>query len=153
MMPTIESLGNCLFLSPLLQRDSGSASFKVDSDRIFYDDRSKDDVVADTSRPLALTFEVAGPRKQTYFDPVKTTAAIMTCGGLCPGLNDVIRGIVMELWHGYHVTEVIGIRYGYEGLVLKRGHQPLKLRPDMVSTIQTFGGPILGSSRGPQNII
>ena len=152
MMPTIESLGNCLFLSPLLQRDSGAASFKVDSNRIFYDDRSKDDVVADTSRPLALTFEAAGPRKQTYFDPVKTTAAIMTCGGLCPGLNDVIRGIVMELWHGYHVTEIVGIRYGFEGLVLKRGHQPLTLRPDTVSTIQSFGGTILGSSRGPQSI-
>src|ERR1700719_1024663 len=152
MIPTIESLGDCHFLSPLLQIDPRAARFKVDSDRIFCDDRSKDDVVADTSRPLALTFEVAGPRKQTYFDPVKTTAAIMTCGGLCPGLNDVIRGIVMELWHGYHVTEIVGIRYGFEGLVLKHGHQPLTLRPDMVSTIQTFGGTILGSSRGPQSI-
>ena len=69
-----------------------------------------------------------------------------------PGLNDVIRGIVMELWHGYGVTNILGIRYGYEGLVLRHGHQPLQLTPEAVSTIQAFGGTILGTSRGPQNI-
>ena len=99
-----------------------------------------------------LTFEVAGPRERIYFDPANTTAAVVTCGGLSPGLNDVIRGIVMELWHGYRVTEINGIRYGYEGLVQKHGHLPLKLRPETVSNIQSFGGTILGSSRGPQDI-
>src|ERR1700731_1304279 len=152
MIPTIESLGACHFLSPLLQIDLGAARFKVDSDRIVCDDRSKDDVIADTSQPPALTFEVAGPRKQIYFDPAKTIAAVVTCGGLSPGLNDVIRGIVMELWHGYHVTEIDGIRYGYEGLVQKHGHLPFKLRPETVSNIQSFGGTILGCSRGPQGI-
>jgi hypothetical protein len=132
MMPTIESLGNCLFLSPLLQRDSGAASFKVDSDRIFYDDRSKDDVVADTSRPLALTFEVAGPRKQTYFDPVKTTAAIMTCGGLCfvsrlerrdSGYRD---GTLARIPRNGNRRDPLWLR----GIGTKARHQPLTLRPD-----------------------
>lgn len=83
---------------------------------------------------------------------MKTVAAVVTCGGLSPGLNDVIRSIVMELWHGYHVTEIHGIRYGYEGLISRHGHRPLKLRPETVSNIQSFGGTILGSSRGPQSI-
>src|ERR1700736_5561728 len=90
-----------------------------------------------------LNFEMAGPREKIYFDPAKTSAAIVTCGGLCPGLNDVIRGIVMELWHGYRVTEILGIRYGFEGLVLKHGRQPVRLRPEIVSTIQNFGGTML----------
>src|SRR5260370_19073694 len=58
----------------------------------------------------------------------------------------------MELWHRYHVTKIDGIRYGFEGLVAKRVHTPLKLRPEAVSNIQSFGGTILGSSRGPQDI-
>jgi 6-phosphofructokinase 1 len=71
---------------------------------------------------------------------------------LSPGLNDVIRDIVMELWHGYRVFKIFGIRYGFEGLVLKNGHSPLKLTPDAVSHIHNFGGTILGTSRGTQNI-
>jgi 6-phosphofructokinase 1 len=152
MSPTIESLGDCRLLSPLRHIGPGAAKFKVDSDRILCDDRSKDNVEADTALPPPLTFEVAGPRERIYFDPAKTTAAVVTCGGLSPGLNDVIRGIVMELWHGYHVTEIAGIRYGYEGSVPKHGHMPLKLRPETVSNIQNFGGTILGSSRGHQDI-
>jgi 6-phosphofructokinase 1 len=130
----------------------GAAKFKTDSERILCDDRSKDDVDSGADLTSRLTFEVAGPRERIYFDPAKTTAAVVTCGGLSPGLNDVIRGIVMELWYGYHVSEIDGIRYGYEGLVQKHGHLPLKLRPETVSNIQSFGGTILGSSRGPQDI-
>jgi 6-phosphofructokinase 1 len=149
MNPTIESLGECRLLSPLRP---GAGKFKVDSERILCDDRCKDNSKSGAELTPRLTFEVAGPREQIYFDPAKTAAAVVTCGGLCPGLNDVIRGIVMELWHGYRVTEIDGIRYGYEGLVQKHGHLPLKLRPETVSNIQGFGGTILGSSRGPQDI-
>lgn len=152
MSPTIESLGECRLLSPLRSIGSGAVKFKVDSERILCDDRSKDKIESGVSLPQPLTFEVAGPRERIFFDPVKTTAAVMTCGGLCPGLNDVIRGIVMELWHRYHVTEIAGIRYGYEGLVPKHRHTPLKLRPETVSNIQSFGGTMLGTSRGPQDI-
>jgi 6-phosphofructokinase 1 len=149
---TIESLGKCRLLSPLRHMVPGASKFKIDSERILCDDRSEGNVESGAELRPRLTFEVAGPREEIYFDPAKATAAVVTCGGLCPGLNDVIRGIVMELWHGYRVTEIDGIRYGYEGMVQKHGHLPLKLKPETVSNIQCFGGTILGNSRGSQDI-
>jgi len=125
--------------------------FKIDSDQIMCNDRVQREL-SDASDKPALSFEVAGPREHLYFDSAKTTAAIVTCGGLCPGLNDVIRGIVMELWHGYGVREILGIRHGYAGLVQRQGYPPLRLRPETVSTIQTFDGTMLGTSRGHQNV-
>jgi 6-phosphofructokinase 1 len=152
MTPTIESLGDCPFRSPLLHMGHNGSKFKIDSDQIVFDDRVHHEIVDHPSELPALNFEVAGPREHLYFDSAKTTAAIVTCGGLCPGLNDVIRGIVMELWHGYGVTKILGIRHGYEGLIPKHGHPPLQLRPETVSSIQTFGGTMLGTSRGHQNV-
>ncbi len=152
MTRTIESLGDCRFRSPLPHMGSNGAKFKLDTDQIVCDDRLSHEIVDNTSRGPSLTFEVAGPREHIYFNSASATAAIVTCGGLCPGLNDVIRGIVMELWHGYRMTNILGIRYGYEGLVLRHGRKPLQLRPEVVSTIQTFGGTMLGTSRGPQNV-
>ena len=75
----------------------------------------------------------------------------MTCGGLCPGLNDVIRAVVLSLSHHYGVKKIYGFRYGYEGLVQKYGHKPIDLTPETVSGINKAGGTILGSSRGPQD--
>lgn len=98
-----------------------------------------------------LKFELAGPRQNLYFDTVKTKCAIVTCGGLCPGINDVIRAIVMEAHHNYHVSAVLGIRYGLEGFIPKYGHTVMELTPENVSHIHQFGGTILGSSRGPQD--
>lgn len=98
-----------------------------------------------------LFFEEAGPREKIYFDPQKTKVAIVTCGGLCPGLNDVIRSLVMELWHGYGIKEIIGIPYGLEGFIKKYQHKLIPLTPQFVSDIYTFGGTILGTSRGPQD--
>ena len=85
------------------------------------------------------TFEIAGPREQIFFDPVHTTAGIVTCGGLCPGLNDIIRGLVMQLTYGYGVSHIYGFRFGYEGLSPKFGHPPMNLRPDFVDPIHAFG--------------
>lgn len=98
-----------------------------------------------------MYFQLAGPREKIYFNPEKTTAAIVTCGGLCPGLNDVIRSVVMELWHGYGVRKILGIPYGLAGFIPENGHEVLDLTPDFVSDIYTFGGTVLGSSRGPQD--
>ncbi|MBQ4133389.1 MAG: ATP-dependent 6-phosphofructokinase [Desulfovibrionaceae bacterium] len=103
------------------------------------------------SKPRKLSFELAGPRKKIYFDPPKTRCAIVTCGGLCPGINDVIRSIVMEAAHGYGVAGVLGIRYGLQGFIPKYKHEVVELTPDSVSQIHQFGGTVLGSSRGPQN--
>lgn len=98
-----------------------------------------------------IAFEKAGPRALTYFDPSKTKCAIVTCGGLCPGLNDVIRSIVLEAYHTYNVPSVIGMRFGLEGFIPKYGHDIIELTPELVSDIHQFGGTILGSSRGPQD--
>ena len=97
-------------------------------------------------------FELAGPREKIYFDPSKLRCALVTCGGLCPGLNDIIRSIVLELYHLYGVRNIYGIRYGLEGFIPKYGHNIMDLSPSSVSNILDMGGSILGSSRGPQNI-
>jgi len=96
--------------------------------------------------------EAAGPREKIYCDPSKLKCGIVTCGGLCPGLNDVIRAIVMSLYHHYGVKTVYGFPYGYEGLAPKYGHQPLELTPQAVRRIHEIGGTILGSSRGNQDV-
>jgi 6-phosphofructokinase 1 len=95
--------------------------------------------------------ELAGPRDRLFFDPSTLSCGIVTCGGLCPGLNDVIRAIVLSLHNHYGVRSVYGFRFGYEGLVRRHGHEPLPLTPDTVDRIHAVGGTLLGSSRGPQD--
>jgi len=102
-------------------------------------------------RPVP-SFERAGPREKIYFDPSKLKCGIVTCGGLCPGLNSVIRSIVLCLHHSYGVRTVYGFRYGYEGLTYRYGHAPVELSPALVDCIHEQGGTILGSSRGNQDI-
>jgi 6-phosphofructokinase 1 len=93
------------------------------------------------------SLETAGPRKQIVFNPASTRIAIVTCGGLCPGLNDVIRGIVMVSWYRYGVRNILGVRYGYKGLTAE-GDSPMHLDPEVVEDIHQDGGTILGTSRG-----
>ena len=97
-------------------------------------------------------FERAGPREHIFFDPARTRAVVVTCGGLCPGLNTVIRSLVLELHHNYGVREVFGARYGYQGLVPSFGHTWLRLTPEFVDYIHQSGGTVLGTSRGEQDI-
>jgi 6-phosphofructokinase 1 len=97
-----------------------------------------------------LSLEMAGPREKAFFNPGTSRAALVTCGGLCPGLNDVIRAIVMVLWYRYGVREIFGLRYGFEGLISPLDHEPLLLKPELVEDIHKDGGTILGTSRGPQ---
>ncbi len=98
------------------------------------------------------SIEKGGPREMIYHDPCWTRAAIVTCGGLCPGLNDVIKGIVKVLYLDYNVKNIFGIRYGYRGLIPEFGYSPIELTPDVVDNIHSEGGTILGSSRGEQDI-
>ena len=95
-------------------------------------------------------FEKAGPREKIFFDPSKTTAAMVTCGGLCPGLNDVIRSVYLELRMNYGVQRILGIRYGYQGLNPQVGLPPIEMTPEMVEDIHREAGSMLGSSRGNQ---
>jgi 6-phosphofructokinase 1 len=97
-------------------------------------------------------FEMAGPRRTIYFDPSKVRCALVTCGGLCPGLNDIIRSIVLELYHRYGVKKIYGIKYGLQGFIPEYGHDLMELHPDNVTRILDRGGSILGSSRGPQDV-
>ena len=99
-----------------------------------------------------MSYDQAGPREKIYFDPSKLKCAITTCGGLCPGLNDIIRSIVLELHHIYHVKSIYGIRHGLQGFIPEYQHDVVDLNPDTVSGIQNTGGSILGSSRGTQDI-
>jgi 6-phosphofructokinase 1 len=97
-------------------------------------------------------FEEAGPRARLFFNPHKTKIAIVTCGGICPGINDVIRAIVMEAHHHYGVAATLGIRYGLRGFIPACRHDVLEFSPKNVAEIHEFGGTILGSSRGPQPV-
>jgi 6-phosphofructokinase 1 len=99
-----------------------------------------------------ISFDQAGPREKIYFDPSKLKCAIATCGGLCPGLNDIIRSIVLELYHIYNVKTIYGIKHGLQGFIPEFEHDVLELNPETVSGIQNTGGSILGSSRGTQDI-
>jgi 6-phosphofructokinase 1 len=99
-----------------------------------------------------LRFELAGPRARLFFDPPQTRAGIVTCGGLCPGLNNVIRSLFLELHHGYGVKEVLGFRDGYQGLDPARGREPVVLTPQFVHDIHKDGGTVLGTSRGPVDV-
>ena len=97
------------------------------------------------------SLESAGPREIIFHDPAWTRAGIVTCGGLCPGLNNVIKGLVQVLWFDYGVKNIFGIPYGYRGLNPNYGYSPIVLDPDVVDAIQEDGGTILGSSRGMQD--
>jgi 6-phosphofructokinase 1 len=96
-----------------------------------------------------VLFERAGPRRRLFFDPAQTRAAIVTCGGLCPGLNNVIRSVTRELRRSYGVASVLGIRGGYRGLDPSRGQPPVELTEERVEDIHREGGTLLGTSRGP----
>ena len=99
-----------------------------------------------------LQFELAGPRAKLFFDGAKTRAGIVTCGGLCPGLNNVIRSLFQELHYDYGVSEVLGFRGGYSGLDPDCGHEPIRITPEVVDCIHEQGGTVLGSSRGPVDV-
>lgn len=150
----IRSLGPRTIESPLMRHFhelGNDHAFYSDDSRILVDhslDAVKKAVAAGGDLPC---FEVAGPRKKIYFDPEQTVCAVVTCGGLCPGLNDVIRAIVLQGHHRYGVQRILGIPFGFEGLVPEYGHSIVNLTPGYVSNIHRFGGTALGSSRGPQS--
>ncbi|MFB3788888.1 MAG: ATP-dependent 6-phosphofructokinase [bacterium] len=152
---TIRRLGQPRYKSPMrLSHVTGDliANFVNDDERILHDES-----VSVIRRYLERgeeppSFEAAGPRDRIFFNPADVTAAIVTCGGLCPGLNDVIQGIVHSLYFHYGVRRIFGIQYGYKGLVESAGLDPVPLDPKSVSEIHTRGGTMLGSSRGPQPV-
>ncbi len=151
---TIQVLGENSIPSPiqLTNRAAFDASFISDTARVLIDVDLKTARQHFESGKEIPAFELAGPRKRIYFDSSKLKCALVTCGGLCPGLNDVIRSIVLELYYAYDVKTIYGVRYGLQGFIPKYKHQFLDLNPTSVSRILETGGSMLGSSRGPQSI-
>jgi len=152
MQTAITSLGPCSYPSPLTRCGQNDAYFRSDDERVLCDDTLAGFQKAAAQPEPPASFEVAGPRGKIFFNPRGTKAAIVTCGGLCPGLNDVIRGLVMVLSYNYGIKDIYGFRYGYEGLVPSFGRVPVQLCPEKLVSIQKNGGTILGSSRGPQDV-
>jgi 6-phosphofructokinase 1 len=147
----IPTIGKCTFPSPVAEHLGERALLYVgEADRVPLDDHMSTLLRHRDCLDTLPSFELAGPRNNILLDPSRVTAGIVTCGGLCPGLNNVIRGLVFELAYGYGVKNILGFRYGYEGLVLDYGHEPLRLDTDNVSQIHNDGGTMLGSSRGEQ---
>ncbi len=150
----VKTLGQGRIASPLLHMlDQRERTFhNVDEeDRVLFDDTMSSLSARGVPVDQLPAFEPAGPRRKIYFDPSKTRAGIVTCGGLCPGLNDVIRSLVLELHKGYGVRKVYGFRNGYSGFIAKYAREVVDLTPERVAGINEHGGSILGTSRGQQD--
>jgi len=151
----VPSLGKANVISPLKNTQRAKSAvykFVNDSERILYDASAENFDKCIGTGEIPVSFEKAGPKENIFFEPAKTKVAIVTCGGLCPGLNNVIRSLVNELHYRYGISRVIGIQYGYEGLISKYNHPVIELTPEVVSNIHLIGGTILGSSRGNQEV-
>lgn len=145
---SVPRLGGCRIPSPM-----SGVQFVRDDKGVLYPSDCAEIMPYLAEGEMPPCFEMAGPREKIYFDSSKLKCGIVTCGGICPGLNDVIRAIVLSLFHHYKVRTVFGFRYGFEGLSYKYGHVPLELTPEVVEDIHQQGGTILGSSRGPQDVL
>ena len=151
----VRSLGKGGVVSPLKQsqrEDSPVYQFVDDSERILYDVSLENFNRCRDTGEIPASFEKAGPRENLFFEPAKTKVGIVTCGGLCPGLNNVIRSLVNELYYRYGISRVLGIKYGYEGLIPDYNHPFIELTAPLVRDIHLTGGTLLGSSRGNQDV-
>jgi 6-phosphofructokinase 1 len=146
----IMTLGEATIPSPLRLNNLKSDTlpgFTSNETRVLNRAEINDESIEDES-----AFEKAGPRGRIFFHPAKTRAAIVTCGGLCPGLNNVIRSLVLELYHNYGVRDIYGICYGYLGMGEKALKPMMKLDPNVVAAIDRLGGSLLGCSRGSPEV-
>ena len=146
---TIDQLGTPRFESPFVGKDF---LFVSDDTKVLVYTNTKDIEACASCHREPPAFEAAGPRRTLYFNPQNVVAGLLTAGGVCPGLNDVIRTIVMQLTYEYGVKRIYGFRYGYEGISSNRKRDPMELSPDVVKDIQHQGGTILGTSRGDQDL-
>jgi 6-phosphofructokinase 1 len=148
------TLGPCRVDSPLaamLASRQTTQHSVVEEDRVLFDDTLATAGARGVPVDQLPSLEPGGPRKKIYFDPAKTRAGIVTCGGLCPGLNDVIRGLVLELSGHYGVKRIVGFQHGFQGFIPQYGEDVLDLTPEVVRDIDDEGGTILGTSRGKQD--
>lgn len=151
----VQTLGKTNVISPLKNNHRGDHPvyrYVNDNERILYDPSAENFQKNRESDEQPVSFEKAGPKEHIFFEPAKTKVGIVTCGGICPGLNNVTRSLVNELYYRYGISRILGFRYGYEGLVSKFNHPVIELTPQYVSDIHYVGGTVLGSSRGAQDV-
>lgn len=147
----VDSLGVAKLKTPISMSKvigDGFANYVSDDDRVLFSVATKIDEKGNRVPARNETMEVAGPREKIYFNPKHVHVAIATCGGICPGLNNVIRAVVRCFWYRYGVRRISGIQYGYNGLLDDSPYSFIQLDPNVVDDIQEKGGTILGSSRG-----
>jgi len=146
---SIPTLGTPKIPSPIPYshvRGDEIANYCNDQERVLFDvDIPTPEAAAEKDHGL---LEKAGPREKIFFTPGHVHAGIVTCGGLCPGLNDVIRAVTRCLWYRYGIRRITGIRFGYRGLLPETAGPTMELDPDVVDDIHKIGGTVLGSSRG-----
>ena len=143
----VKTLGPCTIASPM-----SNDRYVPDGERVFATENVRYAEHAAKALGHMPTFERAGAKERIFHDPAWTRAAILTAGGLCPGLNTVIKAIVEILACDYGVKNIFGVPYGYAGLNPACGYEPVMLDPDAVDTIHEKGGTVLGSSRGSQPV-
>ena len=150
----ITTLGDAQIPSPVHKRVHGANGFGFvsEADRVLIDVTVNRACKTLADGTLPPSYELAGPCERIYFDPSKLKCALVTCGGLCPGLNDIIRSIVLELHYGYGVRNISGVRYGLRGFIPRYGYDVMDLTPSEVVNIHERGGVVIGSSRGPQDV-
>ncbi|MBR1937801.1 MAG: ATP-dependent 6-phosphofructokinase [Spirochaetales bacterium] len=150
----VDKLGEAKLVSPIDMRVEsldGFVHYVSDDDRVLFSVKTKVDKDGKRVPEISETMELAGPREKIYFNPQHVHVAIVTCGGICPGLNNVIRAVVRCFWYRYGVRRISGVQYGYNGLLEDSSYPFIQLNPDLVDDIQEKGGTILGSSRGGGN--
>lgn len=151
---TVEQLGECKVPSPIeLSKEHGEfrASYVKDSSYVRYKVNVFDVENAGDECTKTNLMQKAGPREFIYFNPAHVTAGICTCGGICPGLNDVVRSVVRCLWLRYGVKRIKGFRFGFKGFFADSGYETIDLSPKVVDDIHKNGGSFLGTSRGGGN--
>ncbi|XP_041019003.1 ATP-dependent 6-phosphofructokinase 4, chloroplastic isoform X2 [Juglans microcarpa x Juglans regia] len=109
------------------------------------EDAVAENIVVQKDSPRGVHFRRAGPREKVYFKSEEVRACIVTCGGLCPGINTVIRELVYGLNYMYGVDDILGIEGGYRGFYSKN---TVSLTPKLVNDIHKRGGTFLRTSRG-----
>jgi 6-phosphofructokinase 1 len=147
----VECLGECRVPSPLVVKGE-NRKFVPDDERIIVQNEAKALADFQAEHGYVPAMEGAGPREQVFHPYFLSRAAVVTCGGLCPGLNSVIKGVIETLNQEYGIKDVVGIPYGYAGLADPKTYPPIMLDADKVDTIHLEGGSILGTSRGNQDV-
>jgi 6-phosphofructokinase 1 len=148
----IKSLGSAKIANPIYKRQKATVdliNYISDEEQIMVNALTHPKIALGNPAP---TFEIAGPRERIFFDPTKLKVAIVTCGGMCPGINTLVRSIVLQLHYMYGVNNVVGIRYGLQGFIPAFNHPLVDLTPETVSNIHGRGGSFLGMSRGGQQV-